>query len=121
MILTTGKSTAIALLLVEIYAGSDKPRYSQFPASAGAGSSKGDSVETAVLIKKPCGELMKRKLLYLALAGLVLSNVGCASCKRLFGLDRRCESPPPPQYYSAPPMVSGPANYSPPPACTTNK
>jgi hypothetical protein len=61
---------------------------------------------------------MKRRIVLFVLVGLALTNVGCLEpCRRLFGLDRRCDAPPP-GYYSAPPMVTGPAvQYAPAPGC----
>lgn len=79
------------------------------------------------------GENMKRYLVMIALVGFVLSTTGCtATCKKMFGLDKRCDSgetPPPqqfvapPQQFSAPPpMVSGPVNFQQAPCpCNTPK
>lgn len=72
------------------------------------------------------GDTMKRTLFFLAVAGLALADTGCTTfCRKLFGLDRRCDTPPP--CYTAPPPVYGapgppPAvGYGPPPpgACVT--
>jgi hypothetical protein len=62
---------------------------------------------------------MKRTVLCLTLGVTLLSLSGCSACKRLFGLDRRCEQPPP-SYYNAQPMYQAPANYAPAP-CNVQK
>ena len=73
------------------------------------------------------GVFMKRFLVLCIVAGFILAQVGCtATCKKMFGLDRRCDTPPPPpppqQFTAPPPMVTGPANYSPEPCpCNTPK
>ncbi|HMP18224.1 MAG TPA: hypothetical protein PKD72_14465 [Gemmatales bacterium] len=55
---------------------------------------------------------MNRPVVCLALAAMLLSLSGCAACRSLFGLDRRCEQQPPPNYYNAPPMYQqAPMNY----------
>lgn len=58
---------------------------------------------------------MKRSLLFLCCLTYAMSMTGCESCRRLFGLDRRCEQPPQ-SYYQQPPMYTqGPVNYAPAP------
>ncbi|HQR09543.1 MAG TPA: hypothetical protein PLN21_22155 [Gemmatales bacterium] len=81
---------------------------------------------------------MKRYLVLIALVGFVLSTTGCtATCKKMFGLDKRCDSgdAPPPQQFVAPlqqfsapppmvsgPVVSGPVNFQQAPCpCNTPK
>lgn len=67
---------------------------------------------------------MLRRVLLATFAVLLLLDTGCYACRRLFGLDRRCDSPPaPPPGYNAPynmapgAVVVGPNQYAPPPAC----
>lgn len=64
---------------------------------------------------------MKRTVLLFALGVTIMSLSGCTACKKMFGLDKRCEQPPP-SYYNAQPMYQGaPVNYAPAPACNTPK
>ena len=75
----------------------------------------------------PAPKDVKRDLPY-NVNPLILAQTGCTTtCRRMFGLDKRCDSPtpPPPQQQFAPPpgaMVTGPANSGPAPCpCNTPK
>lgn len=60
---------------------------------------------------------MKRAISMLTLSAVLLTLTGCQACKQMFGMDRRCESPPP-QYYQPQPVM----NYAPVPGtCTSPK
>lgn len=62
---------------------------------------------------------MTRTLCFLALAVLALADTGCTCFKRCFGLDKRCDTPPP--CYTAPPAgyvaPAAPVVQYGPPAC----
>jgi hypothetical protein len=60
---------------------------------------------------------MKRTVLLLALGVTILSLSGCSACKKMFGLDKRCEQPPPSYSNAQPVFQNTPANFAPAPAC----